>query len=122
MSDSPASLYLLDTHALIYQMFHAVPQMTAPDGRPINAVFGVTRDLLDIVENVRPTYLLCAFDRPEPTFRNTLYPEYKAPPPPPPPPPPAPGAGAPPPPGRPHHPRPPPPPRRPPRPHAPHAP
>ncbi|HKB06376.1 MAG TPA: DNA polymerase I [Gemmataceae bacterium] len=85
MSDSPASLYLLDTHALIYQMFHAVPQMTAPDGRPINAVFGVTRDLLDIVENVRPTYLLCAFDRPEPTFRNTLYPEYKAHRPPPPP-------------------------------------
>jgi DNA polymerase I len=78
MSDSPATLYLLDTHALIYQMFHAVPQMTAPDGRPTNAVFGVARDLLAIHQDVRPTYLLCAFDTVEPTFRNVLYPEYKA--------------------------------------------
>src|SRR5262245_16068458 len=78
MSDSPASLYLLDTHALIYQMFHAIPAMTAPDGRPTNAVFGVARDLIAIHEDVRPTYLLCAFDTDEPTFRNVLYPEYKA--------------------------------------------
>ena len=77
MSDSP-TLYLLDTHALIYQMFHAVPQMTAPDGRPTNAVFGVTRDLLSISEDTKPTYLLSTFDTPEPTFRNELYPEYKA--------------------------------------------
>jgi DNA polymerase-1 len=78
MPDSPATLYLLDTHALIFQMFHAIPQMTAPDGRPTNAVFGVTRDLLAIADEVRPTYLLCAFDTPEPTFRNELFPDYKA--------------------------------------------
>ena len=71
-------LYLLDTHALIYQMFHAVPPMTAPDGRPTNAVFGVTRDLLNIAEEVKPTYLLSTFDTPEPTFRNELCPDYKA--------------------------------------------
>jgi DNA polymerase-1 len=59
-------------------MFHAIPQMTAPDGRPTNAVFGVTRDLISIFEDVRPTYLLCAFDTPEPTFRNELFPDYKA--------------------------------------------
>ena len=47
MPDTP-TLYLLDSHALIYQMFHAVPPMTSPDGRPTNAVFGVTRDLLNI--------------------------------------------------------------------------
>jgi DNA polymerase I len=77
MSDSP-TLYLLDTHALIYQMFHAVPPMSAPDGRPTNAVFGVTRDLLNICDDVKPTYLLSTFDRHEPTFRNEFYPEYKA--------------------------------------------
>ncbi|HVK14458.1 MAG TPA: hypothetical protein VM597_37310, partial [Gemmataceae bacterium] len=75
MSDSP-TLYLLDTHALIYQMFHAVPPMSAPDGRPTNAVFGVTRDLLNICDDVKPTYLLSTFDRHEPTFRNEFYPEY----------------------------------------------
>ena len=78
MSDSSATLYLLDTHALIFQMFHAIPQMTAPDGRPTNAVFGVTRDLISIHEDIKPTYLLCAFDTEAPTFRTTLYPDYKA--------------------------------------------
>jgi len=78
MSDSPASLYLLDTHALIFQMFHAIPQMTAPDGRPTNAVFGVVRDLIAIHEDTQPTYLLCAFDTEAPTFRTALYPDYKA--------------------------------------------
>lgn len=78
MSDSPATLYLIDSHALIYQMFHAIPAMSAPDGRPVNAVFGVTRDLISISEDIRPTYLLSTFDTPEPTFRNELFPEYKA--------------------------------------------
>src|SRR5262245_61168936 len=78
MSDSPASLYLLDTHALIFQMFHAIPQMTAPDGRPTNAVFGVTRDLITIHEDTRPTYILCAFDTEAPTFRTEFFPDYKA--------------------------------------------
>jgi DNA polymerase-1 len=78
MPDSPATLYLLDSHALIYQMFHAIPAMSAPDGRPVNAVFGVTRDLLTIADEVRPTYLLSTFDTPEPTFRNEIFPEYKA--------------------------------------------
>src|SRR3954468_8137140 len=78
MPDTPATLYLLDTHALIYQMFHAVPPMTAPDGRPTNAVFGVTRDLLNIADEVKPTYLLSTFDPPEPTFRNEICADYKA--------------------------------------------
>lgn len=78
MPDSPATLYLLDSHALIYQMFHAIPAMSAPDGRPVNAVFGVTRDLMNIADEVKPTYLLSTFDTPEPTFRNEIFPEYKA--------------------------------------------
>jgi DNA polymerase-1 len=78
MPDTPATLYLIDSHALIYQMFHAIPAMSAPDGRPVNAVFGVTRDLISISEDVRPTYLLSTFDTPEPTFRNELDATYKA--------------------------------------------
>lgn len=78
MPDTPATLYLLDTHGLIHQMFHAVPPMTAPDGRPTNAVFGVTRDLLNIADEVKPTYLLSTFDTPEPTFRNAICADYKA--------------------------------------------
>ena len=35
--------YVLDTHGLIFQMFHGIGPISAPDGRPTNAVFGVTR-------------------------------------------------------------------------------
>jgi DNA polymerase-1 len=77
MPDSPGSVYLIDAHALIFQMFHAIPAMNAPDGRPTNALFGVTRDLLWIHDEVKPDYLLCAFDMPGPTFRDAISADYK---------------------------------------------
>jgi DNA polymerase I len=85
MTDTAGTMYLIDAHALIYQMFHAIPVMNAPDGRPTNAIFGVTRDLLWLHEEIKPDYLLCAFDLPGPTFRDAIYPEYKQHRPPPPP-------------------------------------
>ena len=78
MTDPVGTVYLVDTHALIYQMFHAVAPMSAPDGRPTNALFGVTRDLLYLWTDVQPTYLACAFDLPGPTFRSDIAADYKA--------------------------------------------
>jgi DNA polymerase-1 len=52
--------------------------MTSPTGQPVNAVFGFTRDLLNILRDKKPTYLLCAFDLSGPTFRDEIYTEYKA--------------------------------------------
>ena len=74
---APAQVYLLDTHGLVFQMFHGIPQMNAPDGRPTNAVFGVTRSLLDLYER-GAEYLIATFDCKEPTFREKMYAEYKA--------------------------------------------
>jgi DNA polymerase-1 len=71
------SLYLVDAHALIFQVFHAIRGMTSPSGLPTNALFGFTRDLL-FLRSLSPNYLVCAFDRSEPTFRNAIYPDYKA--------------------------------------------
>src|SRR5438045_9718749 len=71
------SLYLVDAHSLIFQVFHAIRGMTSPSGLPTNALFGFTRDLL-FLRKLRPDYLLCAFDRSEPTFRSDIYPAYKA--------------------------------------------
>jgi DNA polymerase-1 len=71
------SLYLVDAHALIFQVFHAIRGMSSPSSLPTNALFGFTRDLL-FLRGLQPDYLVCAFDRPEPTFRSELYPEYKA--------------------------------------------
>ena len=72
------SVFVIDSHSLIYQVFHAIAEMTAPDGRPVNAIYGFTRDILDILTKRKPDFLFCAFDVSEVTFRNELYPEYKA--------------------------------------------
>lgn len=72
------TVFVIDSHSLIYQVFHAIPEMTSPDGRPVNALFGFLRDLLDILGRHQPDFLVCAFDHSEETFRNGIYPEYKA--------------------------------------------
>jgi DNA polymerase-1 len=78
MSDAVSgTLYLIDAHALIFQVFHAIRGMTSPSGLPTNALFGFARDLL-YLRGLRPDYLVCAFDRAEPTFRSDIYPAYKA--------------------------------------------
>jgi DNA polymerase-1 len=68
----------VDTLSRIYQLFHALPEMTAPDGTPVSAVYGFARDLLDIVGKKKPDYLFCAMDPPGPTFRHERFADYKA--------------------------------------------
>ena len=74
----PETLYLVDAHSLIFQVFHAIPEMSSPAGQATNALFGFTRDMLFLRTEKKPTYLVCAFDLPGPTFRSALYSEYKA--------------------------------------------
>jgi DNA polymerase-1 len=76
-SPSAGSLYLLDAHGLIFQMFHGVGPMSAPDGRPTNAVFGVTRALMSLYDK-GADYLIAALDTAEPTFRDEIAETYKA--------------------------------------------
>ena len=72
------SLYILDAFSLIFQVFHAIPEMTGPAGQPTQAVFGIFRDLLNLVRDRKPDYLAAAFDGDGPVFRSEIYPEYKA--------------------------------------------
>lgn len=74
---SAGTLYLLDAHGMIFQMFYGVGAMSTPDGRPSNAVFGVTRALMNLYDR-RADYLIAAMDREEPTFRTALDANYKA--------------------------------------------
>ena len=79
MADAPpaGSLYLLDAHGLIFQMFHGIGPMTAPDGRPTNAVFGVTRALMSLYDK-GADYLIATLDTSGPTFRDKIDENYKA--------------------------------------------
>lgn len=72
------TFYILDAYSLIYQVFHAIPDMTGPAGQPTNAVFGVFRDLLTLLRVKKPGYLVAAFDGPGPVFRSDLFADYKA--------------------------------------------
>ena len=74
------TVYVVDSHSLIFQVFHAMvgSELTSPRGEPVGAVYGFTRDLLQIIERKRPTALVCAFDLSGPTFRHELYDLYKA--------------------------------------------
>jgi 5'-3' exonuclease len=71
-------LFILDAHSLIYQLFHAIPEMTSPSGVPTNAVFGFVRDILQLRKDRKPDYLVCAFDTPAKVFRSDIDPNYKA--------------------------------------------
>ncbi len=71
-------VYVVDSHSLIFQVFHSLEEMASPSGQPVAAVFGFTRDVLHLIESKKPDYLFCAFDRPEPTFRHQMYDDYKA--------------------------------------------
>ncbi len=72
------SVWVIDAHSLIHQVFHALPEMTSPRGEPVAAVYGFTRDLLYLLEAKRPDFLFSAFDMPGKTFRHAMYAQYKA--------------------------------------------
>src|SRR5262249_4787619 len=78
MSAGSETLYLIDAHSLIFQVFHAIPEMSSPSGLPTNAVFGFTKDLMYLRNEKKPTYLLCIFDMPGKTSRPDISPDYKA--------------------------------------------
>ncbi len=71
-------VYILDVFSLVFQVFHGLPPMTGPAGQPTNAVYGFTRDLMNLLRDHRPSHLYCAMDSPGPGIRKDWYPEYKA--------------------------------------------
>jgi len=71
------SIYVLDAHALIFQVFHALPEMTSPRGEAVGAVYGFVRDLMFLRQQRQPDFLFAAFDMPGPTFRHQMYQQYK---------------------------------------------
>jgi len=78
MSDDVQHLYLIDGSGFIFRAYHALPPMTRGDGTPVNAVFGFTKMVMKLIEDTQADHIACIFDRGRKTFRNDIYPEYKA--------------------------------------------
>lgn len=77
---SEAPVYLIDASVFIFRAYHSVPlNLTDRDGNPVNALHGFGRFLGDLIEQVGPLHIAVAFDASLVTsFRNRLYPAYKA--------------------------------------------
>jgi 5'-3' exonuclease len=74
------TLHLVDASPYVFRGYFSIPtSVTAPDGRPVNAVHGFAAFLLRLLAEERVTHLAVAFDRSLTTsFRNEIYPDYKA--------------------------------------------
>jgi DNA polymerase I len=76
MSAKP--LVLVDGSSYLYRAFHALPELSTADGQPTGAVLGVLNMLYRLLDDYGPDHVAVVFDAPGKTFRDALYPEYKA--------------------------------------------
>ncbi|SFN81884.1 DNA polymerase I [Formivibrio citricus] len=72
------TLLLIDGSSYLYRAFHAIQSLSAPDGTPSNALYGFVNMLKKLREKTPADYIACVFDAKGKTFRDELYPEYKA--------------------------------------------
>jgi DNA polymerase I len=69
---------IIDGNALLHRAWHAIPPLKTKKGVVVNAVFGFTSILLNIINELKPDYLCASFDLRAPTFRHDKFKEYKA--------------------------------------------
>lgn len=78
----PKVLLLVDGSSYLYRAFHAMPDLRAVPGDPESPATGAIRGMINMMQklrkDVRADYAVCIFDAPGKTFRDDLYPEYKA--------------------------------------------
>jgi len=71
-------LILLDSHAIIHRAYHALPDFSSSKGEPTGALYGLSNMLLKITTDLKPDYIIAAYDLPQKTFRHEAYEGYKA--------------------------------------------
>ncbi|WP_174873578.1 DNA polymerase I [Vogesella oryzae] len=72
------TLLLIDGSSYLYRAFHAMPDLRSPQGEPTGAIYGMVNMLARLSKEVRFDYSACIFDAKGKTFRDELYPDYKA--------------------------------------------
>ena len=73
-------VHLIDASFFVFRAYYSIPDdMADGEGRPVNALYGFARFLCDLLERAKPDYLAVAFDESlAGSFRNRIYPAYKA--------------------------------------------
>ncbi len=72
------TLLLVDGSSYLYRAFHALPDLRSPDGHPTGAMHGMVNMLRRLRVDYPAAYIACVFDAKGKTFRDDLYPDYKA--------------------------------------------
>jgi DNA polymerase-1 len=72
------TLLLVDGSSYLYRAYHALPDLRTAAGEPSGAIRGFIGMLRTLREQIAADYLACVFDASGPTFRDEIYPEYKA--------------------------------------------
>lgn len=78
MEDKRQLLTIIDAHSIIHRAFHALPPLTAKDGRAVGAVYGFFSIFFKTLRELKPDFAAIAFDSAVPTFRHKIFPDYKA--------------------------------------------
>src|SRR3989338_4044043 len=71
-------LVLVEGNALLHRAYHATPPLTTSKGELVNAVYGFTSLLLKALQELKPDFIIIAWDKKGPTFRHQAYTQYKA--------------------------------------------
>jgi DNA polymerase-1 len=71
-------LHIVDGSGYIFRAYYAIRGLSTSSGEPTNAVFGFAQMLLKAVADERPQHLALTFDTGRPSFRQAIYPAYKA--------------------------------------------
>ena len=71
-------VHLVDSHVYVFRAYYGMPPMQAPDGTPVHAAHGFASTLLRMLGELAPTHFACVFDHAMTSFRNALFPAYKA--------------------------------------------
>jgi len=72
------TLLLVDGSSYLYRAFHALPELRSPQGEPTGAIYGVLNMLRRLAIDYKAQARACVFDAKGKTFREDVYPEYKA--------------------------------------------
>jgi DNA polymerase I len=72
------TLLLVDGSSYLYRAFHALPELRNSKGEPTGAIYGVLNMLRRLLKDTPADYIACVFDAKGKTFRDEVYPQYKA--------------------------------------------
>ncbi len=69
---------LVDAYGFVFRAFHSLPPLSRSDGTPVGAVYGFTNMLIKLLAGLDVSHIAVVFDSGSKTFRNEIYPAYKA--------------------------------------------